>query len=84
MPISGDTTSRERYIVRAAQDDGALVSFIDSIRNDASVRLVDTIGPPSGPPHTAVVEADAATIELLRQRTLHQLMIEPDRPLSLF
>lgn len=84
MPISGDTTSRERYIVRAAQDDGALVSFIDSIRNDPAVRLVETIGPPSGPPHTAVVEADATTIEQLRQRTLHQLMIEPDRPLSLF
>jgi hypothetical protein len=84
MPISGDSTSRERYIVRAAQDDGALVSFIDSIRNDAAVRLVDTIGPPAGPPHTVVVECDAATIELLRQRTLHQLMIEPDRPLSLF
>lgn len=84
MPISGDRTSSERYIVRAAQDDGALARFIDSIRDDAAVRVVDTIGPPSGPPHTIVVETDAATVEQLRQRTLHQLIFEPDRPLSLF
>ncbi|MEW6373177.1 MAG: hypothetical protein AB1584_19795 [Pseudomonadota bacterium] len=83
MPSPG-SEGNNRYIVRAAGDDGALASFIDSIRNDPAVRLVDTIGPSAGPPHTVVVETDPATVEKLKQRTLNQLMIEPDRPLSLF
>jgi len=78
------STEPNRYIVRAAADDGALVRFIDSIRNDPAVRLVDAIGPSAGPPHTVVVETDPATAEQLKQRTLNQLMIEPDSPLSLF
>lgn len=83
MPSPGPA-SPNRYIVRAAGDDGALATFIDSIRDDPAVRLVDTIGPSAGPPHTVVVETDPATVEQLRQRHLNQLMIEPDRPLSLF
>lgn len=78
------TASNNRYIVRAAGDDGALMRFLDSISADPTIRVVDTIGPSSGPPHTVVVETDPATAEQLRQRTLNQLMIEPDRPLSLF
>lgn len=81
MPSSATPT---RYIVRAAADDSALARFIDSIRADPAVRLVDTIGPSAGPPHTVVVETDPATAEQLRRRTLNQLMIEPDSPLSLF
>ena len=83
MPSPGSKTGN-RYIVRAAGDDGALARFIDSIRNDPAVRLVDTIGPSAGPPHTAVIETDPATVEQLRRRNLNQLMIEPDRPLSLY
>lgn len=79
-PGNGNTS---RYIVRAA-DDNALASFLDSIAADPAIRLVDTIGPATGPPHTVVVETDAATAEQLKQRTHNQLMIEPDRPLSLF
>ena len=84
MQQSGTASSSNRYIVRAARDDGALVQFIQSIQADPAIRVVDTIGPASGPPHTVVVETDAGTAEQLRQRTLNQLMIEPDRPLSLF
>ena len=73
-----------RYIVRAAADDSSvLAGFVDSIRDDPAVRLVDTIGPRGGPPHTVVVETDPETADALRKRTLNQLMIEPDRPLSL-
>jgi hypothetical protein len=41
---------------------------------------------PSAQPHTAVIETDAATARQLEEsfRSAHQLMIEPDRPLSLF
>lgn len=74
-----------RYIVRATADDNAaLAGFIDSIRGDPAVRLVDTIGPSAGPPHTVVVETDPATVEQLKQRSRNQLLIEPDSPLSLF
>jgi len=74
-----------RYIVRAAADDTtALAGFIDSIRDNPAVRLVDTIGPSGGPPHTVVVETDPATVEHLKQGTHHQLLIEPDSPLSLY
>lgn len=83
MQSSGASPGRARYIVRAADGKGALTGFIDSIRNDPAVNLVDTI-PGSGPPHTVVVETDEATVERLRQRHLNQLLFEPDRPLSLF
>jgi len=79
------TTARAgRYIVRAAADAGALSRFIDSLGAHPAIRLVDTIGPSAGPPHTVVVETDPDTAEQLRQRNQNQLTIEPDRPLSLF
>lgn len=82
MPSASAPT---RYIVRAAADDtNALAGFIDSIRDNPAVRLVDTIGPSAGPPHTVVVETDPATVEQLKQGTHNQLMIEPDSPLSLY
>lgn len=79
---SGPTTGR--YIVRAAGDDGALGDFLESLGANPAVRLVETIGPSAGPPHTVVVETDPATAEQLRRRHHNQLTIEPDRPLSLF
>lgn len=81
-PVQGRNSSR--YIVRAAADSGALSAFIDNIAAIPAVRLVDTIGPSAGPPHTVVVETDPDTAEQLRRRNLNQLTIEPDQPLSLF
>lgn len=81
-PVKGRGSSR--YIVRAATDSDALSTFIASIGANPAIRLVDTIGPSAGPPHTAVVETDPDTAEQLRRRTLNQLTIEPDQPLSLF
>ena len=83
MPSSGSPLASTRYIVRAAHGNDALAGFIDSIRDNPAIHLVDTI-PASGPPHTLVVEADTATVEQLRQHYLNQLLFEPDRPLSLF
>lgn len=83
MPAPSPSTSLGRYIVRAASDDNALARFLSTLSTEPGVQLVDIIGPSSGPPHTAVVEADAPTAERLRQQTLHQLTIEPDQPLSL-
>ena len=82
MPYTGDA---KRYIIRAVEDGPALAAFIAAIRANPAVKVVDAIGPREQP-HTAVVETDAATAGQLEQsfRTSNQLMIEPDRPLSLF
>ena len=74
-----------RYIIRAVDDAPVLDAFIAGIRNNPALRLLEVIGP-QGQPHTAIVETDTATAEQLKQsfRTSNQLMIEPDRPLSLF
>jgi hypothetical protein len=74
-----------RYIVRAAGDIAPLQSFIDSIVDDPVIRLVEKIGP-AHQSHTVVIETDVATAQMLDQRfrSTNQLMIEPDRPLSLF
>jgi len=73
-----------RYIIRSNTPE-QLNAFIDSVRTDSSVELVDTIGP-AGQPHTAVftMPADKAALLEQRFRDSNQLSIEPDRPLSLF
>lgn len=82
MPQASEKT---RYIVRAAGDSTPLQQFIAGIHSDPAIRLVDTIGP-AQQPHTAVIETDEPTAEQLAQRfrSTNQLIIEPDRPLSLF
>jgi len=82
MPNTGETS---RYIIRAVDDGPALAAFIAGIPAIPAVRLVDTVGS-KAQPHTAIVETDALTAEQLGLsfRSLNQLMIEPDRPLSLF
>lgn len=80
-----NASETSRYIIRAVEAGPALAAFLASLPADTAVRLVDTIGP-QAQPHTAVVETDARTAQQLEQafRISNQLMIEPDRPLSLF
>jgi hypothetical protein len=82
MPQSPNTN---RYLVRAAGDIAPMQSFIDSITDDPVIRLVEKIGP-AHQTHTVVIETDVSTAQMLEQRfrSTNQLMIEPDRPLSLF
>ena len=86
--------SKSRYIVRAREDEaalaapsapGALSDFLAGIESDPDIELVDTIGP-AGRPHTAVIAVTQEQARALEQRirNAQQLMIEPDRPLSLF
>lgn len=85
MPQSSTGAERRRYLIRAAGDSAPLIAFIASVRADPAIALVDTIGPPDQP-HTAVADMTETTAHMLRQRfcTANQLMIEPDRPLSLY
>jgi len=80
--------SKSRYIVRTREEDGApsaLSDFLSTIEGDPDIELVDTIGPP-GRPHTAVIALNPEQALALQQRLRNSqhLMIEPDRPLSLF
>ena len=74
-----------RYIVRARVEGSTLNDFLTIIRDDQHLELVDTIGP-QGRPHTAVVATapDHAPAFEQRFRNSPELMIERDRPLSLF
>ena len=76
---------KSRYIVRARAEGSTLNDFLISIQGDPELELVDTIGP-QGQPHTAVVAVtpeQALSFEQ-RFRNSQHLMIERDRPLSLF
>jgi len=75
---------RIRFIVRARQDGDTLSEFLDTVRGDPDLDVIDTIGPP-GQPHTAVLAVAPALADAFEQRirTSPQLMIERDRPLSL-
>ncbi len=74
-----------RFIVRGSDDSSALADFLAMIKGDPEIELVDTIGP-ADRPHTAVVAVAPEMAPAFEQRVgnLHQLMIERDRPLSLF
>lgn len=77
--------NKVRYIIRARDEGGTVADFLTIIQNDPAIELVDTIGP-ADRPHTAVVaiEADQAPSFEQRFRNLQHLMIEQDRPLSLY
>ncbi len=74
-----------RFIVRARAEGSTLNDFLTIIVDDPQLELVNTIGPP-GLPHTAVVATATEHAPAFEQRFRNspELMIERDRPLSLF
>jgi len=82
MPLIPTPSARDQYIVRAT-DPGRLTVFLDGLRDDPAIEVVDRIGP-AGQPHTAVlaVPADRASGLQQRIRSIEHLSIEPNRPLS--
>lgn len=85
MQVQQTAATRARYIIRAKNALAPLAAFIESIRGDPAIELVDSIGP-AGQVHTVVVEVDAAQALQFERRFIHsdELMIERDQPLSLF
>jgi hypothetical protein len=83
-PISDDAETG-RYIIRCRDDERPLAEFLATTGNDPAIKVVDTIGP-AGKPHTVVAEMSGSMAQSLEQRfsSSNQLIIEPDRPLSLF
>lgn len=84
MPASPDTPVMGRYIVRTRGPTASLAAFIESIRGDPDIVLVDTIGP-VGQVHTAVVDVTPGQTAQFERRFLHsdELIVERDQPLSL-
>ena len=74
-----------RFIVCGPEDGNALADFLAMIKNDHELELIDLIGP-ADRPHTAVVAVAPELAPAFAQRfhNLKQLMIEQDRPMSLF
>jgi hypothetical protein len=83
-PISAGAETG-RYIIRCRDDERPLAEFLAASGNDPAIKVVDTIGP-AGKPHTVVAEMSGSMAQSLEQRfsSSNQLIIEPDRPLSLF
>lgn len=87
MPLLKTGPGKARYIIRAKSELAPLAAFIDSIRSDPDIELVDTIGP-SGQVHTAVIEVPAGQALQLERRfrnfsNSNALIIERDQPLSM-
>lgn len=83
---SSTAGNKIRYLIRARDDAGPLAAFLDKASQDPGIAVVDLIGP-TGLPHTAVVEMSAEKALAVAQDLgggANQLIIEPDRPLSLF
>jgi hypothetical protein len=85
MPLLQTGPGKARFLIRAVGDAVPLADFLNSICGDPTIAIVDQIGPP-GRPHTVVAEMSHDRARALEQRfsQSNQLMIEPDRPLSLF
>ena len=85
MPLLSPGSGRGRYIVRS-EEPKHLADFIDKAQSDPDLELVDLIGP-AGAPHTAVFvipHEKAAVLEQEFGQSPTPLIIERDRPLSLF
>lgn len=84
MPASQTAPAMGRYIIRARGAPAALAAFIESIRGDPEIALVDTIGPP-GQVHTAVIEIASDKALQFERRFIHsnELIVERDQPLSM-
>lgn len=77
-----------RFIVRARDEhdaNGTLAAFMRSIDGDPDIALEDRIGPHTQP-HTLIISVaqDKAAALEARVRQTPQLLVERDRPLSLF
>jgi hypothetical protein len=77
---SGDT--RYDYLVRARQP-GVLARVITRMEADPAINIVRRIGPPDEP-HTLLASMAEAQAAALKQQFAGELIIERDRPLTLY
>jgi hypothetical protein len=84
MQINQGGRGRGRYLV-TCKDSEVLVEFIEQSSDDASLSLLDTLGPIENP-HTALFDMPHETAASLSREFKHQgdLRIEPDLPAKVF
>ncbi len=84
MQINQEGRGRGRYLV-TCKDSDVLVEFIEQSSDDASLSLLDTMGPIENP-HTALFDMPHETAAFLSREFKHQgdLKIEPDLPAQAF
>lgn len=79
----GDSSeTRYDYVVQARQP-GVLTRAITRIEADPAITIVRRLGP-SDEPHTLVASMAEAQAATLRQQFAGELIIERDRPLTLY
>jgi hypothetical protein len=82
MPQSSSTNERHDYLIRVRAP-ATLAGPAAFIAADPAFTVVRQIGPPDQP-HTLVVSTTEASAAALRQRFGDELIVERDRPLTLF
>lgn len=82
MAQSSSTNERHDYLIRARAP-ATLTGPAAFIAADPAFSLVRQMGPPDQP-HTLVVATTEESAAALRQRFGAELLVERDRPLTLF
>jgi hypothetical protein len=82
MSQADSNDTRYDYLVRARQP-GVLARAITRIEADPGITIVRRIGP-SDEPHTLVASMADAQAAALRQQFAGELIVERDRPLTLY
>jgi hypothetical protein len=82
MPQSTPSNSPRDYLVRV-REAAVLLELVHFIEVDLQTPIARKLGPATEP-HTLVVAITDDQAALLRQRFGSQVIVEPDRPLSLY
>jgi len=82
MSLGDSSDTRYDYLVRARQP-GVLTQAVTRIEADPAITIVRRIGP-SDEPHTLVASMAEAQAAALRQQFAGELIVERDRPLTLY
>jgi hypothetical protein len=84
VPMSQGISGNKRYdyLVRARQP-GVLARVITRMEADPAITIARTIGPPEQP-HTLLASMAEAQAEALKQQFAGELIVERDRPLTLY
>ena len=82
MSLGDSSDTRYDYLVRARQP-GVLTQAVTRIEADPAITIVRRIGP-SNEPHTLVASMAEAQAAALRQQFAGELIVERDRPLTLY
>ena len=82
MAQNGSSDESPTFIVQSQAPD-VLAEIVALMKSDPKMRLVREIGPP-GEPHTLAIAMSEDRAAMLRERFKGRVIVERDRPLSLY